>query len=168
MLCLAVCAEACLVTPVLTVFPNRYNYLAQFRAASVNTPIPTSSPNAPVLSSNERHPFQDLMESNSWTLSEDAFGSDGALRSAAAAGMKESAPHKGLPAQRGPPPPSLRKTAEKQQFCSKEVKVPLLALPRGVRALHQTWTGLWLRQDFIVSGQRLYSCWPLRRGPECL
>lgn len=110
MLCLAVCAEACLVTPVLTVFPNRYNYLAQFRAASVNTPIPTSSPNAPVLSSNERHPFQDLMESNSWTLSEDAFGSDGALRSLAAEGMKESAPHKGLPAQRGPPPPSLRKT----------------------------------------------------------
>jgi hypothetical protein len=53
------------------------------------------------------------MERNSWTLSEDPLGSDGALGSAAAARMKVFAQHKGLQAQTStslplPPKPCLQ------------------------------------------------------------
>lgn len=80
-------------------------------------PLITSSPNACVLSSNERHAFQDLMERNSWTLSEDPLGSDGALGSTAALRMKVFAQHKGLQAQTASlSPPSETLSAELQWF----------------------------------------------------
>lgn len=74
------------------------------------------------------------MERNSWTLSEDALGSDGALRSAAAVRMKVFVQHKGLPStERHQPFPSLR-ILSPQWFYAREVKGPLLALTTGVTA----------------------------------